>query len=103
MRTWRKHQARHVGAALAELVDDAFEIVWTANHGNSAYGLAAVGQGRRQNADGLDLRHRPALNRTQQNINISSATEDEHRRRIAGLGVLKRAGIAEIAVGDARS
>src|SRR5262249_7849723 len=55
---WREHKPRHVDIALAELGDDALDIVWTAEHGNAAYGLAPIRHGRRQDAHGADLRHR---------------------------------------------
>ena len=102
-RARREHEPCHVDAAIAEIGDDALDVVRTAEHGNAAYGLAPIGQGRRQDAHRTDLRHRAAFDRTQQHVGVGGAANDEDRRRTARLGVLKRAGVAEIAIGDARA
>src|SRR5674476_132875 len=60
-----QHDARHLGAATGKIGDHAFEVINIAQHRNAADRLAAVGRGRRQDADRPDFFHRAAFDRAQ--------------------------------------
>src|SRR5205823_11563281 len=57
----------------------------------------------RQDTHDTDLHRRATLDRAQQHISIRGAADDERGRRVPRLSVPKCAGVAKVAIGDARA
>ena len=99
----REDHARDDGTALREIADHAVEVGEAAENRNAAYRLPLIGRRRRQHADRPDLANGAALDGAQQDLGVGRAAKHERRIGRFGQRVMTRAGIAEIAIGDARA
>ena len=88
---------------VAGVLHGLLEVIEVADHRNAADRLAAIREGRRQDADRAHLTGGAALDRAQQDLGIGRAAEHQARNGVAFARVVLGADMAEVPVGDARS
>ena len=95
----RHHHARDRLLAPRIVADHVLDVVDTAEHGNVADRLAAIGHRGRQHADRPHMRDGAALDPAQQHLGVSGAADQERGRSAVAAGMAPDPRVAEIPIG----
>ena len=98
-----KDKSCHLGPSTAEVGHDSLDVIGIAEHGYPADRVGTISRRRGEDADRMNFCYGTAFDRAQQHVGLGGAAHHQGRHRFALLGVLQRAGIAKVAISDART
>ena len=99
----RRDETSDHDPSLLEILRNLLELGEGPEHGHPAKRLSALGRARREDATRPQLLHRAELDGPEDDLDVGRAPEEQRGSRTLALDGLPRAGVFEVAIGEARA